>query len=56
MKVEWKTCLRVGLSIFLVYLAIYYWQGLATGFSLLLSAASPLVLGCIVAYLIHELL
>ena len=53
MKVEWKTCLRVGISVFLLYLAIYYWQGVSSGIALFLGAASPLLLGCVIAYLIN---
>ena len=29
MKVQGKTCLKVGVSIFLLYLAIHYWPALA---------------------------
>ena len=52
MKVEWKACFRVGISAFVLFLAIYYWQGVAAGFKLFLSAASPLVIGCIIAYIL----
>lgn len=53
MKVEWKTCFRAGFSVFLLYLCIYYWQGVSDGIGLLLAAASPLVIGCIIAYLVN---
>ena len=29
MKIDWKTCLRVGVSAFLLYLCIQYWQNVA---------------------------
>lgn len=53
MKIEWKACLRVGISAFVLFLAIYYWQGVAAGFKLFLSAASPLVIGSIIAYILN---
>ncbi|MBQ8814815.1 MAG: AI-2E family transporter [Lachnospiraceae bacterium] len=53
MKVEWKACLRVGVSAFILFLAIYYWQGAATGIKLFLSAATPLLIGCIIAYILN---
>lgn len=53
MKVEWKSCFRAGISIFLLYLCIYYWQGVSDGIGLLLAAAGPLVVGCVIAYLIN---
>ena len=30
MKIEWKTCGKIGISIFLLYLAIYYWAGVSS--------------------------
>ena len=56
MHIEWKTCLRVGVSAFLVYLAIYYWSGVATLAGLLIQAAFPLVLGGVIAYVVNILM
>jgi len=53
MKIEWKSCLRVGIGVFLLYLAIHYWPGLSGFIGSLLSAAVPLLLGCLIAYLIN---
>ena len=56
MKLSWKDCLKVGGSIFALYLAVHYWQnaaGLVTG---LLSAAMPLIIGGVVAYLVNILM
>lgn len=53
MKIDWKTCLRVGVSIFLLYLGIHYWESLAHTLGLVLSAAFPLVLGGVIAYVIN---
>lgn len=56
MKVEWKMCFRIGLTCFLVYLAIHYWDSL-TGFGgMLLGAAGSLILGCVIAYVLNILM
>lgn len=56
MKLEWKTCLKVGVSIFLLYLCISYWKVAANLLGGLVSAASPLIIGCAIAYLINILM
>lgn len=56
MKIEWKTCFKVGFSIFLLYLCIHYWEKVANIVSTMLSAAFPLIVGGIIAYLINILM
>ncbi len=56
MKLQWKTCLKVGISIFLLYLCIAYWPGVARFVTTLLGAATPLVVGFVVAYLVNILM
>ena len=56
MKKEWKICLRVGISAFLLYLCITYWPKVAGLLSAILSAASPLLLGCAIAYVLNILM
>ena len=56
MKLTWKNCLMVGVSIFLLYLAIHYWQSAAGLVTALLGAALPLIIGGIVAYLVNILM
>ena len=56
MNIEWKSCFRVGVSIFLLYLCISYWTVVADLFSLLLGAAMPLFIGCIIAYVANILM
>lgn len=56
MKLEWKTCLKVGGSIFLLYLCIHYWSKVAGLISALLGAAAPLLIGCVIAYMINILM
>lgn len=56
MKIEWKTCFKVGISIFLLYLCIHYWEKVAGVASTVLGAAMPLIVGAVIAYLINILM
>lgn len=56
MRVEWKTCFRIGISIFLLYLGIHYFPTVAGVISALIGAAAPLVVGCVIAYLVNILM
>lgn len=56
MKVEWKTCARVGVSAFALYLAIRYWAGFSRLLGLMAQAAAPLILGCVIAYVVNILM
>ncbi len=56
MKLDVKTCLRAGVTIFLLYLCIHYWPSVARTGRLLLSAAMPLLLGAVMAYLVNILM
>lgn len=51
MKLEWKTCWKVGISIFLLYLCIHYWTGFTGFLGTLVGAAAPLLIGCVIAYI-----
>ena len=56
MKLEWKTCLKIVISAFLLHLCIQYWPNAAKLLSMALSAATPLIVGCIIAYLVNILM
>lgn len=56
MIIKWKSCLRVGISIFCVFLCKSYWGEVARLFSSVISAAFPLFLGCIIAYVLNILM
>lgn len=56
MKLEWKSCLRLGVTLFLLFLAVTYWGNIANLFVLGLSAASSLILGCGMAYVLNILM
>ena len=56
MKLEWKTCWKVGVSIFLLYICIHFWPVAAELVKKLFSAASPLLIGAAVAYILNILM
>ena len=56
MRLEWKTCLRIGVTIFLLFLAIHYWEPLMMTGKLVISAATPILIGFVVAYIINILM
>lgn len=56
MKIEWKTCLKIGISAFLLYLCIHYLDNFTAFIKTLFGAAFPLIIGAIIAYLINILM
>ncbi len=53
MKLDWKTCFRVGLSIFILYLCIHYIDSAQYLILAVLGAASPLIIGSCMAYVVN---
>lgn len=49
-------CAAVGVTVFLLYLCILYWKTAASFVSGAIGAASPLIIGCIVAYPLNILM
>lgn len=56
LTISWKNCFRVGLSVFILYLAIKYLDKTAAVISSVFGALSPLFTGCIIAYLVNILM
>lgn len=56
MNLTVKTCLRAGLTVFLLYLAIHYWPAVNGFLATLLGACMPLLLGCALAYVLNILM
>lgn len=56
MKIEWNSCFKLGVSLFLLYLCITYWSSVANLVGLLFGAAMPLLIGCGIAYLVNILM
>ena len=53
MKLEWSTCLKAGLTVVITYLVIHYWGTAAQLGRIALSAAVPIFLGLVVAYVLN---
>lgn len=49
-KLDWKTCFKVGISIFILYLCIHYWTAVAGFAKSIIVAAAPFFVGCVMAY------
>ena len=56
MKVTWNDCLKISVSIFGLYLCIYFWPEALALAKTVLGAASPLIIGCAVAYVVNILM
>lgn len=53
MKLTWNTCLKVGVSAFLLYLTFQFWPHVARLLGTLLGAATPLLVGAMVAFILN---
>ncbi len=56
MTFKFKTGLKIGLCAFLLYLAIFYWGYISKFLLVAVNSATPLVIGCIIAYLVNLLM
>ena len=56
MVLEWKTCIRAGITVLILFLIIKYWDMAINLCGLGLSAAFPILLGCIIAYIANILM
>lgn len=56
MKFDWKFCFRIGISVFILYLCIHYWTNVAGMLTVFVGAASSLLIGGVIAYLINILM
>ena len=56
MKVRWRTCLKIGLSAFILYLCMTYWPNIAGLIGTVATAAMPLLIGCVIAYPVNILM
>ena len=53
MKLTFKDFLKIGSSIFLLYLAINHWSDAIRVVLAVVGASSPLIIGCVIAYLVN---
>ena len=56
MNLRWNDCLKIGVSIFCLYLGIHYFPTALNGVKLLLGASMPLILGACAAYVVGILM
>lgn len=56
MEIKWKNCFKVGLSVFILYLCIAYWQFIAGAVSKVFGAALPLFVGFAISYVVNILM
>ena len=56
MKLTKKNCIYIGVTLFILYLSIHYWESLIYVIKVLLGAATPLILGAIMAYIVNILM
>lgn len=54
--ITWKNCFRVAVTVFLLFLCIFYWSGISAVVSAAFSALSPLFAGLAIAYVINMLM
>lgn len=55
-KFGWKQCFIVGVSAFILYLCIVYWRVVAGFVGGIIGAASPLIIGVAIAYILNILM
>lgn len=53
MELKWKSCLRAGVTVIILFLMIYYWTDFVSVAGIALGAAVPLFLGCVIAYTVN---
>ena len=56
MKIEWKSCAKIAVCVFALFLAIKYWDNFAKFIGLAISASAPLFIGAGIAYTVNLLM
>lgn len=56
MKIEWKTCFKVGISVLAVYFCICYFDVFRGFLIKAIGAIMPLLIGCVIAYVVNILM
>lgn len=55
-KFDWKTCGRIAATVFGLFLCIHYWPGFIGLIKSIFSAATPVMIGLVAAYIINILM
>ena len=53
MELKWKSCLRIGVTVMVLFLLTHYWSACMNVAGIALGAAMPLFLGCVIAYIVN---
>lgn len=56
MRLDWKSCMRIGVTVVAIYLVTTYWIPLTNAARIALSAAMPVALGGAIAYVVNILM
>ncbi len=56
MKFSWKNCFRICFSVFILFLCMTYWESVANILGIIISTATPLTLGLVIAYVLNILM
>ncbi len=56
MKLEWKSCIRLATTLFVLYICIYFWRPIVGGITVFLKALSPIFIGFSIAYVLNILM
>lgn len=56
MRLDWKSCMRIGVTVVAIYLVTTYWIPLTNAARVALSAAMPVALGGAIAYVVNILM
>lgn len=56
MQIEWKTCLKIGITGTILFLIYHYWDAWSKLLHIAWKAAFPLLLGCVFAYVLNILM
>ena len=55
-KIETRTIIKIALAIFALYLGIHYWTNISGVFTKIIGAATPLIIGFVIAYPLNILM
>lgn len=53
MELKWKTCVRAGITVVVLFLIMHYWAAFTGVANVALDAAKPLFWGCAIAYVVN---
>lgn len=55
-NIKWKTCFKIGVSAFILFLCIYYWQTAVNYLLVITGSLASLLIGGVIAYIVNILM